>query len=119
MRRVLLALIAIGVLVVLGTRGSASSGKEKGHLVKQAAQGTVRVNQDCSFRRQAEEEINYSPADPQTSLPVRTTAASASTSAASIGRPTTATSGATSCRRSARRSTTRRPGACGWRSEPS
>jgi hypothetical protein len=149
MRRVLLALIAIGVLVVLGTGGSASSGKEKGHIVKQAAQGTlqaatlsvtrdgvttnrpmpflsgstinaaqdalceengvancderaeaadsgtaadlgmgdigisqgtlgcskrdkgvagagnVRVNQDCSFRRQAEEEINYSPADPQ------------------------------------------------------
>jgi len=40
---VLLALIAIGVLVVLGTRGSASSGKEKGHLVKQAAQGTLQA----------------------------------------------------------------------------
>src|SRR5438034_415695 len=43
MRRVLLALIAIGVLVILGTRGSASSGKEKGHLVKHAAQGTLQA----------------------------------------------------------------------------
>jgi hypothetical protein len=41
MRRVLLALISIGVLVAL-TGGTASSGKEKGHIAKQAAQGTLR-----------------------------------------------------------------------------
>jgi hypothetical protein len=32
---------------------------------KRNSDGNVRVNQDCSFRRQAEEDITYNPADPK------------------------------------------------------
>src|SRR5438477_651670 len=32
---------------------------------KRDSKGNKRVNQDCSFRRQAEEDITYNPADPQ------------------------------------------------------
>ena len=35
---------------------------------KRVDHGNVRVNQDCSFRRQAEEDITYNPADPNNLL---------------------------------------------------
>ena len=46
-----------------GTLGCARRDHGEGHG-HNAGGGNVRVNQDCSFRRQAEEEITYSPADP-------------------------------------------------------
>jgi hypothetical protein len=36
-----------------------------GHQLGNAGGRNVRVNQDCTFRRQAEEEITYNPADPR------------------------------------------------------
>jgi hypothetical protein len=41
-----------------------SGGKETLGCAKRDSKKNVRVNQDCSFRRQAEEEITYNPADP-------------------------------------------------------
>lgn len=43
------------------SEGTAGCHKRDGH-------GTRRVNQDCTFRRQAEEEITFNPADPKSLL---------------------------------------------------
>lgn len=52
--------------------GSASPGENPGTLGcsqrLSRAHGNVRVNQDCDFRRQAEEDITYNPADPNNLL---------------------------------------------------
>ena len=52
-----------------GTGGGGAVGAAPGSLgcSRRSAddqRGNVRVNQDCTFRRQAEEEITYNPADP-------------------------------------------------------
>jgi hypothetical protein len=64
--------------------------------------GNVRVNQDCTFRRQAEEDIIFNPADPTNLLAGQNDSRVGSTSAGSTTRPTAASTGATSCRRSGR-----------------
>ena len=40
-------------------------GKQTLGCAKRESNGNTRVNQDCSFRRQAEEDITYNPADPK------------------------------------------------------
>jgi hypothetical protein len=46
-----------------GTLGCARRDRGPGHGHNSGG-GNVRVNQDCTFRRQAEEEITYNPSDP-------------------------------------------------------
>jgi hypothetical protein len=50
-----------------GGGGSTTTGSGPAHSLGcggRTSAGNVRVNQDCTFRRQAEEEIVYNPADP-------------------------------------------------------
>jgi hypothetical protein len=52
----------------LGTTSVGSGPGTLGCDRDQGAKGNERVNQDCSFRRQAEEEITYNPVDPNNLL---------------------------------------------------
>jgi hypothetical protein len=45
--------------------GDIGGGKQTLGCAKRDSKGNQRVNQDCSFRRQAEEDITYNPADPK------------------------------------------------------
>src|SRR6266487_4420865 len=47
---------------------SIGQAKETIGCLKRNSNGNVRLNQDCSFRRQAEEEITFNPADPSNLL---------------------------------------------------
>src|SRR5215472_2547378 len=50
-----------------GTNASAAGGAQSPNTVgcgNRTSQGNVRVNQDCTYRRQAEEKIVYNPANP-------------------------------------------------------
>ena len=48
----------------LGTAGTGATPGSLGCAGRDKGKGNVRVNQDCSFRRQAEEEIAFNPANP-------------------------------------------------------
>ena len=48
-----------------GTLGCSQRDRANGRRNGNVGGGNVRVNQDCTFRRQAEEEITYSPANPR------------------------------------------------------
>ena len=60
---------AAGADISLDSSAGGATGAGPGHSLgcsSRRSSGNTRVNQDCTFRRQAEEEIVYNPADPNT-----------------------------------------------------